>query len=338
MNIKPAILFIGNFLSKIQGTIGPTELMANRYIKDGRKIFRASSYKNKFIRLGDMVLKTLIYRYDVISIDVYSSTALMFACITSKIAKLRHKKIILVLHGGGLIDVYQQKKDEIVSLFKRASFIVTPSRFLKSYSDSLGFNVAYIPNTIDLGKFKRNDKNSGHRLLWVRAFTDNYNPDVAVKTFYEVLQKYPDATFTMVGPDKGNLSEIKQLIRELNIEDKVTITGRVDNNLLPKYYNSHNIYLNTTSYESFGVALVEAAACGLPIVSTSVGEIPLMWHNGKDILLSDEIDPTSLANEVVKLLENKDFYNSIVENAYIKAQGYSWESVSLKWDKIYSAL
>lgn len=335
MKSNSTILFIGNFLSKVQGTIGPTEYMADRFKEDGRNIIKASTYSNKILRLADMAIKTMFYRYDCISIDVYSSTALKFAKITSMLAKVRGKKIVLVLHGGGLVDVYKRKKDEIQSLLNRASFIVTPSRFLKNFFVSLGYEVKYTPNTIDLGVFKRTEKTDGHRLLWVRAFTKNYNPDVAVKAFYEVLKKFHDATLTMVGPDKGNLDEIQQLIDELGLRDKISITGRIENKTLPKYYNSHNVYLNTTSYESFGVALIEAAACGLPIVSTSVGEIPIMWKDGTDILLSEAIEPTLLANKVLMLFDDDSMYARIAENAYVKARSYSWESVSKEWNKVF---
>lgn len=335
MKSNSTILFIGNFLSKVQGTIGPTEYMADRFREDGRNIIIASTYSNKFLRLADMVMKTMFYRYDSISIDVYSSTALKFARITSILAKIRKKKIVLVLHGGGLVDVYKRKKDEIESLLNRATFIVTPSHFLKSFFVSMGYEVSYISNTIDLKVFNRTGKTGGHRLLWVRAFTKNYNPDIAVRVLYEVLQRFPDATLTMVGPDKGNLDEIQQLINELDLRDKITITGRIENKKLPKYYNSHNVYLNTTSYESFGVALIEAAACGLPIVSTSVGEIPIMWRDGTDILLSEAIEPTLLADKVLMLFDDDNMYAKIAENAYVKAQSYSWESVSKEWNNVF---
>lgn len=328
-------LFIGNFLSKYQGTIGPTELMAKRYEEEGQTIFIASSVKNKLLRLLDMIFKSLFYPYKSISIDVYSGSALMFALITAYIASLRKRKIILILHGGGLVDIYQFKKKRIRSLLKKATYIVTPSRFLQTYFNNEKFEVQYIPNTIDqkLFSFKKERPNS-QKILWVRAFTKNYNPDIAVKTFYEVLKEYPKATMTMVGPDKGNLEEIKSLINKLGLASQITITGKIQNADLPEFYRSHDVYLNTTSYESFGVALIEAAACGLPIVSTSVGEIPLLWSNEKDIILSKEINEIELSKGIVTLLKNRNLYDVIQKNAFEKVASFSWENVSKQWDAI----
>ena len=334
--MESRVLLIGNFLSRIQGTVGPTELMGQRYRQEGKPVTMASSKNNKVLRLLEMSWKTLLGKYDTILIDVYSSTALMFANITSYLAYLRKKKIVLVLHGGGLADVYKEKISYIDNLFSRATYIVTPSQFLKNFFVNHGFDVQYVPNTIklDLFTFKKQRPNK-HRILWVRAFTKNYNPDVAVRTFNEVLRMYPDATMTMVGPDKGNLREIVDLIRDLNLEDKIHLTGRVENSKLPEYYQNHDVYLNTTSYESFGVALLEAAACGLPIVSTSVGEIPLIWSHGKDILLSKDIVASELAEQISVLFEQIELYNTIQLNALKKSRTFSCNSVSGKWNELF---
>ena len=94
------------------------------------------------------------------------------------------------------------------------------------------------------------------------------------------------------------------------------------------------MYLNTTSYESFGVALLEAAACGLPIVSTSVGEIPLIWSHGKDILLSKNIVASELAEQISVLFEQTELYNTIQLNAFKKSHTFSWNNVSRKWNEL----
>ena len=88
----------------------------------------------------------------------------------------------------------------------------------------------YLPNPINFKNFpfKRENVNP-YTLLWVRAFTEIYNPDLAVKTLYEVRKKYPGTTLTMIGPDKGLLQQTKKLIQELDLTSCVEITGPVKN-------------------------------------------------------------------------------------------------------------
>ncbi len=332
--MKKKVLFIGNFLSKTHGTIGPTELMAKKFISEGRNVIMASCIHNKFFRLMDMCFKCWFFKYDVISIDVYSSSAILYAFLVSKLARFRNKEIILVLHGGGLKEIFNSMSANISLLFNRATHIITPSHFLQAFFTGKGFDIMYIPNTINLTLFSYKKERPGkNKILWVRAFTETYNPDVAIKTLAIVLKFYPNATLTMVGPDKGNLPQMRMLIKILGLEERISIVGKVNNSELPQYYRSHDVYLNTTSYESFGVALLEAAACGLPIVSTSVGEIPFMWENGKDILLAESIEPDLLAELIMTYFRDQLLYDTIQKNAYYKSQNYSWDYVKGLWDK-----
>ena len=85
-----------------------------------------------------------------------------------------------------------------------------------------------------------------------------------------------------------------QQILNLNLSNNIKILGPISNKKLSYYYQRHNVFINTTSYESFGTALIEAASCGIPIVSTNVGEIPLNWTNEKDILLVENFSEIEL--------------------------------------------
>src|SRR5690606_33665116 len=99
-----------------------------------------------------------------------------------------------------------------------------------------------------------------------------------------------------------------------------------------KYYHSHDVYLNTTSYESFGVAVVEAALCGIPIVTSNVGEIPLLWDNETHVLFAEELSGEAFATHVIQLVENPDLANKLTMNAVLKAKSFEWANVKPKWE------
>jgi glycosyltransferase involved in cell wall biosynthesis len=329
------ILYIGNFLSQVHGTIGPAVALVERFRESGHNVSKASSRINKVLRIAEMCRKSFFCGYDTIIIDVYSTSALTFANVCSNIAYRRKKKIILTLRGGGLVDTYKTQGHVIDKIFKRASVITTPSVFLQRFFINLGFDVTYIPNTIDIEKFSYvQERPHNHSVLWVRAFTQIYNPNIAVRALAIVKEHYPDATLTMVGPDKGNKEETVILIGKLGLDDSIELTGKIPNEKLPDYYHRHDVYLNTTSYESFGVAVLEAAACGTPIVSTSVGEIPLMWKNNENILLAEKVDEKELAEKICQLFADVELYTSIQENGRRKAEEYAWPSVEAQWEEV----
>ena len=153
-------------------------------------------------------------------------------------------------------------------------------------------------------------------------------------TLKKLLESYPEATLTMVGPDKGTLDKTKELVKKYHLEKKITFTDKVPNEELLEYYNSHSVYLNTTAYESFGVAVLEAAACGIPIVSTKVGEIPFLWEEDKEIMMCDAHDE-DMAKKVNIIIESKEKAEKLSNSARKKAEMFDWENfVKQKWIKL----
>jgi len=270
-------------------------------------------------------------------IDTFSGLAFRIAEVSSIIGKLRKKRIILTLHGGRLPEFYQTTTERVNRLLSRAHYTQTPSLYLKDFFTGQGFSIDYLPNSIDFSKFPYSrERIKHHSLLWVRAFTEIYNPDIAVKILYEVKNRYPDATLTMVGPDKGILAKTKELIYRLGLNSSVTITGPVANDKLCSYYQSHHVFLNTTSYESFGVAVLEAASCGIPVVSSKIGEIPFLWKHDQEILMVVNLSPSEFTHEIFRIFTDPTLADSLSKNARKKAEEYDWELIREKWIKLFS--
>ena len=173
-----------------------------------------------------------------------------------------------------------------------------------------------------------------YSLLCVRAFNSIYNPEVAIIILHRLIQNFPYASLTMVGPDKGELSKVKSLAKEFGLTDKVIFTGPIKNHQLHKYYQTHQVYINTTSYESFGVAVMEAAACGIPTVSNKVGEIPYIWQNEKNILLVNCNNIEEYVKHITTIFENKKLSEDLSKNALKKAEEFSWEKIKPNWISI----
>ena len=325
------ILFVGSFFSRKVGSVGPIEKVMYR-LQNEFIITSVSKYKNKIIRLLDIIGKSFFVKYNLIHIDVYSNLGFYWAFCAAYVAFVRRKKIILSFHGGGLVVFHKPNVSIVNNLFKKANVILTPSNFIKKYFENLGYVVDYLPNSVDFTLFSYKENHvRNHSLLWVRSFAPTSNPSLAVFTLLEVRKYYPNATLTMVGPDQGNLSEIKELILRLGLTECIFIVGKVSNKDLPEYYYSHQVYLNTTSYESFGIALMEAACCGIPFVSTSVGEIPYLWEDSKNCLLISDFSPFTMSKAICEYFRDEQKSLEYAREAQKKSQCYSWEKIKTYW-------
>jgi L-malate glycosyltransferase len=330
--LQISILWIGSFLSKHRGSKGVSELLAEKLMFEGVQSELASTFENKFFRLLDIVFKTLLTKASIIHIDIYSGSAFQWAAISSFIAQARQKKIILTLHGGKLNEFERTHANQMKRLLKRANYILTPSTFLHNHFTQSGYKVNYLPNSIQLEKFPFNRSHVKPKsLLWVRGFTHIYNPIWTIEIFKGIKNIEPNATLTMIGPDRGLMQEAKNKAIELNVISSIQFLGPVQNDDLYKYYQTHEVFLNTTSYESFGVALIEAASCGIPIVSTKVGEIPLLWTEHVNIKLATIFETNEFVNQVLELFANPQMAATQSENALQRIQSFNWAHLKLEW-------
>ena len=326
-----SILFIGSFLSSSTGTISAVERLGYIWQNNKFKIKYSSSKKNKIFRLINIIYDVFNFKGDLIHIDVFSGFALVISYFATFISYLKSKKIYLNLHGGRIPHHYKKNKFIYDYLFKFSNRISSPSKFIIS-NLPMKYNINYLPNPIDVNLFTPpTSSRSRANLLWVRAFSKIYNPEIPINALKILMRKYPNLKLTMVGPDKGELSKCKKLIKKLKLENNINILGHIDHYQLPEIYQNHYIYLNTTSFESFGNALCEAAACNLVIISTMVGEIPLTWEDKKNIIFFKNKDYFDLASKIDFVLSNPIVSESISKESGKLIQCYSIDVISKKW-------
>lgn len=332
------ILFIGSFLGKHRGTKGVAEKLAILLGEDYEFVF-ASDSPYKVIRLVHILWMVCFSRYQVVHCDIFSGHSFGVGNVTARVAVWRNKKAILNLQGGRLVESLSESLGRRNSLvrWKRAGVkLISPSRFLSSEIQSRwGICVEVIPNFIDLNAFSyQGQERQGQRLLWVRAFREVYHPELAIQALAILARRYEDIRLTMVGPDGGGMDLAIRLSEQLGIADRIDIVGPVPNEELAGYYHSHDLYLNTTAYESFGVAVMEAAACGIPIVSTSVGELPFIWTDSHDILFSQEMTPEAFAEAVSTLFDNRKLMKELQVAALATVKAYDWPSIKPLWKQL----
>ena len=335
MSKKNKILFVGNFLSGSRGSVGVIEGLASSFDRSKFDFKLTSKFENKIIRTVDILFSLLFSKYSLIHVDIYSGQAFYLTRISVFIASLRQKKVIGTLHGGGLPKFDKNNPKLLFNVLKKFQLLQSPSNFLINYFKKYNLTINYLPNPVLLELFtsKQNaiDKFS---FLWVRAFDAIYNPDLAIKIIGKLKEHIPEVKLTMIGPDRGELKKCKKLIKKLKIEKNVKILGYIPNRDLPKYYNSHFFYLNTTSFESFGLSLIEAASCGNIIFSTSVGDIAFSWKHNENIILINSFNEDDFCSSILNLINNEKLIKKIRANAVCRTKEFDHKKIAKKWNQL----
>jgi glycosyltransferase involved in cell wall biosynthesis len=148
---------------------------------------------------------------------------------------------------------------------------------------------------------------------------------VVIESLPILLREFPGITFDILG-DGGALTEFKQLAASLGLSDRVGFHGQVGHEkVILLLQQAHLFCFPTTSSEGFPKAVIEALACGLPVVTTKVSALPQLVGNECGVLL-DEVTPPAVADAVRKCLTDKVRYRTMSEQAISTARQYSLES------------
>lgn len=329
-----SLLYIGNNLSESGKTETTIETLSKRLQLEGYTIFVSSNKSNKIIRLLDMLFAILKYakKIDFVLIDTYSTSNFYYAYLCSLLCKTLNLKYIPILHGGNLPNRLTASPKLSNSIFKNAHINIAPSKYIKTAFEKQGYtNIICIPNSIDIRNYPfklRNFKTV--KLLWVRSFSEIYNPILAVKILKNLQDEAINVSLCMVGPDNdGSLQKTKDFAKALGVE--VTFTGKLSKSEWISLSKDYTIFINTTNFDNMPVSVIEAMALGLPVLSTNVGGLPFLIENNFDGILVNPNSEYEFVQAVKKVLLNPESSRKMTSNAREKAERYDWNIVKKLW-------
>lgn len=329
------VLYIGNKLSHHGFTKTGIETLGIQLENEGLKVYYAGTKKSSVLRITEMLWSIMRYfsKIDYVLIDSYSSTAFWYAWLSGMLCRLLRVEYIHILRGGSLPIRLQRSKWFCNQIFLHSYANVAVSGYMKDAFDKAGYPTVVIPNNIDISMYPYKKRQViKPRLLWVRSFHRQYNPNMAADVLALLLKEYPNAALCMVGPDKdGSMEEFQNYCSNIGISEHIKIKGLLSKSEWHKLSEGYDIFINTTNVDNTPVSVIEAMALGLPVVSTNVGGLPFLLEDGKDALLVNKGDAEAMYKSVKSLIDNTTLLSVIVDNARAKAASFDWENVKDKW-------
>jgi len=206
-------------------------------------------------------------------------------------------------------------------------------------------NVSVTPFGIDLNKFFRYNKINKAIIDetvigTVKTLNKIYGIDYLIRAFKIVSERNPDKNLKLLIVGGGPMeNELKQLTKDLKIDHLTLFTGNVPQDKVPEYLNMLDIYVALSLQESFGVAVIEAGACELPVVVSDIGGLAEVVENGKTGYKIPPKDTMEAANAIEKLVLNEIARNEFGKNARARINElYNWEDNVSSMNSIYNNL
>jgi glycosyltransferase involved in cell wall biosynthesis len=251
-------------------------------------------------------------------------------------------RVLVAFHDKVTTPIYLREFKRIIATTKAYA---EESKILKRYLRK----VVVVPNGVDCEKFNPKVKGDEVRakyglehckvVLFVGALTrwHRYKGlDILIKAFHSISQLDDSARLLIVG--EGSLKkEYQSLCRSLKLSGKVFFAGNVQDEDLQKFYAASDVLVlpSKDRSEGFGLTLLEANACGKPVIGSMVGGIPDVIKHEYNGLLVPPSDDKALAQAVLRVLKDVDLAFSMGSNGRKIAEAHDWRIIARAVEKVY---
>ena len=194
---------------------------------------------------------------------------------------------------------------------KKADYILSTSNVMKKETEKYtNKEIKVTPFGVDINKFYPNKVESDEIIIGtIKTLEEKYGVQYLVKAFKQVKEENKDLDIKLRIGGKGSQEDyLKNLCRELNIENDVTFLGFVKPDDVIKEFQRFDIsvFPSTLDSESFGVAAVESEACGTPVIVSNVGWLMESTKPNETSLVVEKKSVEDLAEKLNILVRDKD--------------------------------
>ncbi len=220
---------------------------------------------------------------------------------------------------------------------KRCTGIITLTSMEKDYiARRFGVpkeRITVIPSGTDIDKFRdfgyEREENS---LLFVGRLSPVKRLDMLFRALVRVKKRVPKVKLRIIGRDWGVEAQLLELAEQLKIGDNLEFLGEVTFDELVERYNRAKAFVLTSRFETFGVTIMEAIACGAPVVVTGVGGIPEVVGNAG--IICEENDE-SVSKGIIRILTDDENYDELKENTRKRKGLFHWNDITEKVKSLY---
>jgi len=243
----------------------------------------------------------------------------------------------------GFYDIYSP--DGFTKLFlkpviKNADSAIALTEDMKGVMQNIYHrDIAVLPNGINLAEYIdepgiKDKTTPGKVILFVGRLDSVKGVQYLIRAMKRVHTKIPKARLIIVG-DGPEREMLESLSLQLGIQKAVQFIGKVPHEKVKIFMQQADIFVLPSLCEGFPGVIIEAMACGLPVVSSRVGGIPEIITNDANGYLADAKDAESIADYLLLLLQDEKLRKKISYNNKQLVKKYSWENVIVRLERLY---
>jgi glycosyltransferase involved in cell wall biosynthesis len=178
-------------------------------------------------------------------------------------------------------------------------------------------------------------RNEERTLLYVGRADPYKNVEALIRAMDHIrTQNALPARLVIAGSPDPRYPEAMQLAESLGVADAVIWTGYLSDDALVDTYRSADVLVHPSRYEGFGLQIIEAMACGTPVVSSCGGSLPEVCGDAA-VMIDDPDDTPAFADAIVRVLSNDAFAAQLRQKGFVQASRFSWAAAARQTFEVY---
>ncbi len=265
----------------------------------------------------------------------------LFAAPAIWIAHIKRKPMVMNYRGGHAEKFFNSSWRIVQPSIIRCNTIVVPSVYLQRVFAKFDIQTSVVPNVLDkslfnstLEKHITSEQASPH-LIVTRNLEAIYDIETAIRAFALLKEQWPSAVLSIAGTGPLEV-ELTKLAAQLNVEKSVRFLGRLSPKQMAELYKSSDLMLNTSLVDNSPNSVIEALACGIPVVSSDVGGIPDLVTHEVDAILLAPGQPEIFSKWACEILSNNELRQRLIQNGLNNTSRFDWERIKESLLTIYN--
>lgn len=243
-------------------------------------------------------------------------------------AKMRYKLFLLenLKNSDEIISVSHSVKSDLVKNFKipenKISVIYEAAN--KQFKP---INAEYYKNTLEKYNIKQ------PFILYAGILHKHKNIPTLIKAFYKIKRRGIKHKLVIAGAKSYKCDEVFDIVNNLNLRRDIIFTGHVPNSDLPSFYSAADIFVYPSLYEGFGLAPLEAMACGAPVITSNTSSFPETIGDAGFLIDPRNVD--AFADGIYDVLSDDELRCDMVQKSINRAKLFDWNKCAKETLNVY---
>ena len=238
----------------------------------------------------------------------------------------------IVKKSGKIITVSHFEKNRIGQFFG-----IEGDKRLTAVYNGVSEYFKPVTNKLELQRVRTKYKLPEHYLFFLGNTDPKKNTKGTLKAFSDYLKRTKsDMQLVMLDYDLTELEKLLVEIDDKSLINSISLTGYVINTDLPAIYSQAQVFLYPSLRESFGIPMLEAMACGVPVITSNTSSMPEVA--GSAAFIIDPFKSEEITDALIQITSNPTLRSQLVEKGLLQSAKFSWKAMAKDVHEIYEQI